>query len=635
MYARYQQYQNNQQQQQQQQQSVNGSSSQSGGAAQWNGTAWVYPNNNNNTQPQQKQQTVPPNPVETFTQYYHGWNKREEELKNYLRTLGANSSERQNTESNRQWAKYYSEESSRAAHHFHQHPQTTSAPFDLPPAPPTVGYSSNSNNSSNSNSNNNSATTGVSNSIDKQNTNSTTTSTTASKSNPSGSITRYVKKNIQRLEVQKDPKLKAHVQSEIEKEIAAAIQKGTLQSKNWDLVPLIQLPNAKPEAPKPVPPPPPPPPPPEHTRYQQQQHQTSSGSSYHRQQNTYGGGNHYQNNSSAYPNNNITTNNYGNSSGNYYGHAESVSNTSSKKFGDGKGQTSGSYYGPASSSHENNNKNKPAHNNFQQLDSSSSQNNNNFFSSSSYHLGKNKHSQRHHQQAEEDFIPMGIYGPSDSSTPKHINKKSKKNHRKHNKLVVVHNEDNEMDQSQQTMSKRANRFSGRGGIYEANTANARSSMGLYGYDKYMGKGTIGGNKTILDENDYEQMTVKGTSIVLEKEYLRLTAPPRAEFVRPFGILQQHLLNLQSEYFCCRDSEGAATAILQYRMKTPQSEWESSDLGDKGTSRFRKRQHDYLWFCSQLKAIRQDCTVQRIQGDLAVDVYETHARIALQEGDLNE
>ena len=49
----------------------------------------------------------------------------------------------------------------------------------------------------------------------------------------------------------------------------------------------------------------------------------------------------------------------------------------------------------------------------------------------------------------------------------------------------------------------------------------------------------------------------------------------------------------------------------------------------------QRRHDYLWFCSQLKAVRQDCTVQRIKNSFAIDVYETHAKIALEESDLNE
>eukprot|EP00536_Pseudo-nitzschia_multiseries_P004327 jgi/Psemu1/237550/estExt_Genewise1.C_710045 len=148
-----------------------------------------------------------------------------------------------------------------------------------------------------------------------------------------------------------------------------------------------------------------------------------------------------------------------------------------------------------------------------------------------------------------------------------------------------------MDYSKQAMDKRANRFSGRGGIREATSATVRAGSGG-GHDKYMGKGTIGGDDVTLTDTDFEKMTVKGTSATLEKNYLRLTAPPRAELLA------------------------------------------SND--SSSPNRFgRRKRRDYLWFCSQLKAIRQDCTVQRIQGDMAVDVYETHARIALEEGDLNE
>jgi hypothetical protein len=147
------------------------------------------------------------------------------------------------------------------------------------------------------------------------------------------------------------------------------------------------------------------------------------------------------------------------------------------------------------------------------------------------------------------------------------------------------------------MAKRANRFSGQGGLLDA----SNSSGTVQGFDKYMGKRMIGGSCKQLDETDFEQMTVKGTCSVLEKEYLRLTAPPRAELVRPQPILEQHLVNLLQEY----------------------------------TKKKKSKRHDYLWFCSQLKSMRQDCTVQRIQNALAVQVYETHARIALQEGDINE
>jgi hypothetical protein len=49
----------------------------------------------------------------------------------------------------------------------------------------------------------------------------------------------------------------------------------------------------------------------------------------------------------------------------------------------------------------------------------------------------------------------------------------------------------------------------------------------------MGEDVIGGGRK-LDENDFERMTVKGTCKVLEKEYLRLTAPPQVIFSYHLG-----------------------------------------------------------------------------------------------------
>jgi len=637
MYAHYQQHQN--QNNQYNKNAATIPSSPAVGSTQWNGTSWVQVNPSINTKPQQ-QQLVPPDPVNKFTQYYHEWSKRETTLKNSARAC-RNDDERQKALRESQWAKYYAEESSRAAHHFHQNPQSTFAPFELPPAPPAAD-SVNYNNSKNSNVSQSSSKTAPSNDVRYRN----SSSSTSTSSNSSGSITRYVKRNVERPEVKNDPKLKAFVQSKIEEEIASALHKGILNSINWDFVPMISLPldnnsgksykNSSSE--------------PQTNNYNYGNSNTSNNYYGHPAQsetsnNSYGNsstsGNYYG--SSAEPETN--KNNYGNSSsssGKYYGPASSplASSTSSKKFGGNEVQTSGSYYGPTSSH------NNTSVQNSQQINNSN-KNNNNSFSSSPF-TGKNKNNKRQYQNPqmqEEDFISFGAYGPGSSSSPDSIysgNKKTKKKQRKnkynaHLATVTGTGYNIGMDDSQQAMSKRANRFSGRGGIQEANHAKLRSSSGMFGnreHDKYMGKGTIGGRNITLNETDFEKMTVKGTSTTLEKGYLRLTAPPRAEFVRPFDILKQHLHNLRSEYYCCRGCKAdrddrKMRKTIRKRMKSPLANWDIPEI------QIRERQHDYQWFCSQLKAIRQDCTVQRIQGDLAVGVYETHGRIALQEGDLNE
>lgn len=194
------------------------------------------------------------------------------------------------------------------------------------------------------------------------------------------------------------------------------------------------------------------------------------------------------------------------------------------------------------------------------------------------------------QQQQQDGFAAGLdFVTVPQTRGGHPNKKAKVSDRSGKKSGF--------NQTSSAMDDRAKRFSGPGGN-DAVVAFS-SSQAAPGYARYMGQGIIGGASK-LDESDYEMMKVKGTCQTLEKEYLRLTAPPKAELVRPQPILKRHLENLKEE---------------------------RERVGDG--------RRDYQWFCSQLKAVRQDCTVQHLQNVFVVDVYETHARIALEEGDLNE
>ena len=114
-----------------------------------------------------------------------------------------------------------------------------------------------------------------------------------------------------------------------------------------------------------------------------------------------------------------------------------------------------------------------------------------------------------------------------------------------------------------------------------NTLSLTSSLSL---TDYLSKTTLESFKPII-----------GTCTDLEKDYYRMIDAPDPSQIRP-----EHILKKSFKMLC--------------------QKWKS-------------KTSDYKYTSEQFKSIRQDLTIQNIQNEFTVKVYETHARIALESSDL--
>ncbi|KAK4977442.1 hypothetical protein LTR66_010699 [Elasticomyces elasticus] len=96
--------------------------------------------------------------------------------------------------------------------------------------------------------------------------------------------------------------------------------------------------------------------------------------------------------------------------------------------------------------------------------------------------------------------------------------------------------------------------------------------------------------------DVDNGPVVGTCQRLEKSYFRLTSAPKPEEVRPQSVLERTFELLKAKW---------------------------------------RQENNYGYVCDQFKSMRQDLTVQHIRNEFTINVYEVHARIALEKADLGE
>lgn len=106
---------------------------------------------------------------------------------------------------------------------------------------------------------------------------------------------------------------------------------------------------------------------------------------------------------------------------------------------------------------------------------------------------------------------------------------------------------------------------------------------------------LANSQTPTGEVDWDSLRITGTGTFLEKSYLRLTSIPDPSSVR-------------------------SEAVLKKSVEFVKQKW--------------KQGAPWNYVTDQFKSIRQDLTVQGIYNEFTVQVYETHARLCLENARLH-
>lgn len=161
-----------------------------------------------------------------------------------------------------------------------------------------------------------------------------------------------------------------------------------------------------------------------------------------------------------------------------------------------------------------------------------------------------------------------------------------------------------------------------------------------------------------DGIEWDENVIIGTCQRLDKRYLRLTSAPDPKTVRSLPILKTSLswllacwvnkkiippetFNENSDILIDKGPKTTTTVLHNQilnneKLKIKKKRDMISPQSYSGDSEVKKSSVElYGYICEQFKSIRQDLTVQQIQSSFTVKVYESHARIALEMGDLGE